>query len=341
MRQNHMKKVTISLVTFNSERFLDDFCDGLLRQTFRDWELLVIDNHSSDASARIIEERVPAATISRQNTNLGYAKAHNLNISWSASPYILITNPDIVMEPDCIERLVAALDADESCASGGAYLLGWDVESHAPRGMIDSCGLCLERSYRVSDRLQGQNIQKLGSSYVFGNSGAFVMYRRSALDVVRFPQSDQNAGKRSRFEYFDEDFFAYKEDVDLPWRLARAGFKHLFVAEARAYHHRHIAGNRASWLERKSRRAINRLSYRNHLLTIYKNHYWSLTLRLLPHIIWFELGKFTYLLFLDRSSLSGLREAFRLLPRFRKKRRHVRSISCLAARDFAKLIERR
>lgn len=316
-----MSKVTVSLVTFNSKRYIGDFCESLRRQTFTDWELMVVDNNSYDKSVEIVTEHLPGTKIIHQKTNTGFSRPHNLIISWSKGEYVLVVNADLVMEESCIERLVQCLDTHNDVAAAGGKLLYWDFEQYRKTDQIDSAGLIIHPSYRISDRYQGEENRDIPSGQIFGISGSLVMLRRTALEQIKLPC----ASAETHYEYFDEDFFAYKEDVDLAWRLNLAGWKNYFLSETLAYHNRTISSHESSRKDRKKRSGINRYSYRNQLLMIYKNHFWSVTLRNLISILWFELGKFFYLLFLDGSSVHGLREVISLLPQFRKKRKLVQS----------------
>ncbi len=344
-----MPKLTISLVTYNSEKYVRDFCDSLREQTFHDWELIVIDNASYDHSASVVTECMPHAKVIKQKENLGFSKAHNLAIAWSKSDYVLVVNPDFIFEPQCLERLISYADSNLSIGAVGPKLLSWDHDAYAPNGLIDSCGILMSGPYRSSDYLQSQPDQAIMTQRVFGLSGACVMYRRSAIEDVKLPRFG-SAG----FEYFDEDFFLYKEDVDIAWRLNLAGFEQYIVAAAVAYHQRGVkevssskqstsafsylgqlaAATRA---DRKKRSALNRFSYRNHALMVYKNQKWNMTLPRIFSILWFEGGKFVYLLFLDGSSLRGCMEFIRLLPKFQKKRALVQQNTRIATRELASL----
>lgn len=326
-----MKKLAISLVTFNSERFLHDFCRSLQQQTFKDWNLHVIDNASGDQSVTLVREYFPHAIVSVQNRNLGFSRAHNLNIAWSESQYVLVVNPDVVLIDDCIEQLVRALERNPELASVGPKLLSGSPETDLPVKTVDSCGLQLFKNYRVRDRYQSEPDRDMIPRHVFGISGACVCYRREALEDVKMPKTARHTGL---FEYFDEDFFAYKEDVDIAWRMLLCGWKHYFVPQAVALHRRSVSGAKSAWSDRKSRRAVNQLSYRNHLLTVYKNHFCSLTIRYFLPIILFELQKFFYLLFLDGSSVRGLRSCHKLLRVFREKRHFIKTRRRISSRQF-------
>ena len=325
-----MKKLTISLVTYNSERYIHDFCMSLQAQTFTDWDLIVVDNNSFDRSTDILYEHFPNAKIVKQKENIGYARGHNLVVSWSRSEYLLVANTDIVLKPDSIEKLIQVLDDHDDVAAAGGKLLLWDVAGSQKVDRIDSCGLVITRSYKVYDRLQGEPDRTTESQQVFGISGALVMLRRSALESVKLPH---HPGAKT-YEFFDEDFFAYKEDVDLAWRLMIAGWHSYCIGETIAYHHRNISGVRSSRIERKQRHAINRYSYRNHLLMIYKNHFWNVTIRHVARIILFEVAKFFYLLFVDRSSWQGFLDVLRLHRSFALKRKKVQASRRIQPSEF-------
>lgn len=328
-----MPKVTISLVTYRSEQYVRDFCASLLEQSCTDWELIVVDNASTDNSVQIIRDLIPSAHIVQQKENIGFSRAHNLIITWSKSQYILVVNADIIFEKRCLEHLVNYADKYPMVAAVGPKLLGWDYEAHVPTGRIDSAGIQLSKQYRASDKLQGSTDRDTITQRVFGLSGACVLYRRSALEEVKTPRFGA-AG----YEYFDEDFFAYKEDVDLAWRLNLGGYEQYVVAGALGYHVRAVSGVEATRHLRKKRSGINRFSYRNHLLMVYKNHLWGMTFRHLPSLLWFEASKFFYLLFLDGSSIRGLLEVVRLLPKFRRKRKLTQSQRRVQSRDLSALI---
>lgn len=326
-----MKKVTVSLVSYNHERYLSHVCRSLAAQSYADWELIVVDNNSFDRSAAIIAEELPSATVIRKKFNSGFSRAHNLTISLSKSPYILVLNPDVIMDPNCLGELVEALDNEPQAGSMGAKLLYWDFEKHERSQRIDSFGLQLKKNYGVADWLQGEDDRSIPATEIFGPSGALMLLRREALDEIKVQRSSSDKG----YEYFDEDFFAYKEDADLSWRLRQTGWKSYLVPEARAFHHRQVSAIYSSRAERKKRSIINRYSYRNHLLMIYKNHYWALTLKYILFILSYELAKFVYLLLVDRSSLTGLADAVRLLPVFRRKRHAVKEHRRLKAKEFS------
>jgi len=264
-------------------RYLPDLMLSLEKQTFTEFSVLVIDNASADGSVDFLREKYPQVKIIRNFRNLGFSAAHNQGIKyamamWKDEPmdsnYVLITNPDIILTPDYLEKLVAAADTHPEAASFSGKLLGATraeddgFKDDTKTNTIDSTGLSISRSRRVTDRGAGEldSGQFDQSQEVFGVSGALALYRLSALDAVRHGE-----------EFFDDDFFAYKEDADLAWRLQLAGFFARFVPEALAYHFRRVGGKEKSgffqmFKNRKYKpKEINYYSYRNHLWMLVKN----------------------------------------------------------------------
>src|SRR5439155_16165933 len=137
------------------------------------------------------------------------------------SEYVLVLNPDTVLRPNFIEELIHALDARPDAASASGKLLRMDSTT------IDSTGIVMLRSQRHLDR--GADEPDIGQfdkpEDIFGASGAAAMYRRPALEDARIDD-----------EYFDEDFFAYREDADLAWRLRLLGWNSIYVPSAVALH---------------------------------------------------------------------------------------------------------
>ena len=264
-----MPKVSINLVTWNAERFIEDCLHSVLDQTYTDYSLIIIDNGSTDNTVEIIHERFPHLNVIRHKTNLGFSKAYNQTIHWSKSDYVLILNQDVVLDPDFLSHAVAFMDQMSMCASltGKIYRL----QENEKTKYIDSLGLAIKDDFSSFDIASGeldQNDEHEQIAEVFGVSGACALFRRKALEEVAY----QN-------EYFDEDFFAYKEDVDLAFRLKKANWKAYYLPKAIAYHSRSARLEKVSdgfWSIIKNRRKkskfANFYSYRNQLFLLLKNH---------------------------------------------------------------------
>src|SRR3989338_7817178 len=103
-------KLVISLVTYNGQAYIPYLLRSLALQTFKDWELIVLDNNSSDGTVAAIKEAGLRHTLLSQRHNLGFAVGHNRCISWSESDYVMGLNQDIILEPQYLKRLITFLE---------------------------------------------------------------------------------------------------------------------------------------------------------------------------------------------------------------------------------------
>ncbi|PIR06412.1 MAG: hypothetical protein COV55_03960 [Candidatus Komeilibacteria bacterium CG11_big_fil_rev_8_21_14_0_20_36_20] len=311
-------KVTVSLLTWNGAEYLPWLLKSLKEQSFPNWELLVLDNASTDQSVAVVLEYYPQARIIRQKKNVGFAKGHNLLIGWSNSNYILLLNQDIILEPDYLEKTVNFLEKNSQVAAVAGKTMYWDFKEEGKTSIIDSFGLKINRQRQVIDAHQGQKDFEFSDKEVFGLSAAVVLLRRESLESIKIPRS------HDYFEYLDEDFFAYKEDIDLAWRLRLFGWENWLITNTRAYHHRSVASAQNIRESRKTRQTANRLSYRNHFITLYKNSFVTNILRDFWPILWYESRKFFYFLLFERSTLAGCGEFIKNLPKMRAKRKLIK-----------------
>jgi GT2 family glycosyltransferase len=215
-------------------------------------------------------------------------------------------------------------------------LLRWDFEKGIKTDMIDSAGLLIFKSHRVIELGAGeQDGDKWNNAKgVFGVSGAAPVYRRKALRDVA-----ADGG-----QVFDEDFFSYKEDVDLAYRLCMREWQAWFLPEARAYHDRTArataGGDLGAMRQRKNKSSfINYHSYKNHFFFLTKNLTWPIFLRYFPHIFWYEFKKFIYILFFEVSTLKSLGEFARRLPKMWRKRRYIMANKKITTAEIRRWLE--
>ncbi|MBT4516655.1 MAG: glycosyltransferase family 2 protein [Candidatus Komeilibacteria bacterium] len=327
-------RVTISLLTWNGQKYLPWLMKSLSEQSFVDWELLVLDNASSDNSVDIIKEYYPKARIIKQKQNIGFAKGNNLLINWSSSDYILVLNQDLILEPNYIRDLVDFLDKNSKVASCSGKLMYWDFDKGLKTKTIDSYGFKIDKKREVINRYQGKAEIKIENEEVFGLSATATLYRRKALDIVA------GAANGNHLQYFDEDFFAYKEDIDLAWRLRLFGWENWLISTSKAYHHRSISKNKNLKVDRQSRGLANKFSYRNHLMMIYKNSFYKNLFKDFLAIKWYEFKKLIYLLLFERSTLVGIKEYFANIPSLSKKRKYIMKYRKVQADDIYKWFEK-
>lgn len=268
-----MSNIDVSIVTWNSSKVISALLDSLQKQTLLPAHIFIVDNASTDNTQEICHG-YSEVTLIPQNSNIGFAAGHNVAINKSSTDYILVVNPDVVLDPKYIETLARYAALHPKCASFvGTVFRNYKEE------LIDTTGLQVKPWRITHDR----GIRSLLPQEIFGISGAVAFYRKAALEDIKFKQ-----------QYFNELYFAYKEDVELAWRLRWAGWSAACVPEAKALHTRSVAVNTSRYERGRIQR---KLSYRNHLLL-----YASVeNLRTLFFDLWViipaELGRF-FLLFI-------------------------------------------
>jgi GT2 family glycosyltransferase len=325
--------VSVSLVTYNAARWLDACLASLLAQSHPNLEILVLDNGSTDGTRQRLEAAVaenPVIRLAISPTNLGYAGGHNRSIAESRGEFVCLLNQDIVLDPDFLGAALAPFDAPRvGSVQGRLRWLSPDLER---TNVIDSTGLQINRSRRITSRGQGSpdGPHNDRAGLVFGVDGACPVYRRSALDDVRI------AG-----EILDEDFFMYKEDVDLAWRLLLRGWEAAYAPGAVAWHARGAGESAATtaWEVIQHRRGIptwvKRLSWRNQRLMQIKNEDASLVRRDLLRVIWHEIAAFAYLVGSNPTNVAAVVELVRMLPAALRKRRRVKQLRRISRADLA------
>lgn len=260
------QRLTISLITYNSEKFLEQSLPTITNQT-EPINIIVTDNNSSDKTVSLVKEILPQATLITNRQNLGFCVPHNKIISWCSTPYILILNPDVMLEPDYCQKLVDYLDQNPNCASTSGLLYRWHLNQELSREEIDSAGLQLQKNGQVYD-INYTNNNKQDIQEVFGVSGAAACYRVESLKNTALYHNNKTM-------FFDENYYIYKEDIDLAFRLRLAGYDSVCNHQAVGYHQRGLSGSIS--LKQRLKMEINRSnnlaarSLANHYKTMYKN----------------------------------------------------------------------
>lgn len=323
-------RVLVSIVAYDSSKYLRHCLDSLRAQRYQDFSVSLWDNASKDETPEIAAEYtgfLGAAHFS--NRNVGFCAAHNRIIHESSSDYVLVLNPDVILEPDFLQVLVQALDLDPAAGSASGKLWRWGGETvpglrlpkpHDEKRILDTTGIYFTRNQRHLDRGSGEPDAGRYDrrEYVFGASGAAAFYRRAMLDTIR-----------SGHEYFDEAFFAYREDADLAWRAQWMGWRCLYVPEARGYHVRQVLPERRSQLSE----AINMHSFKNRFLLRVKNMDTGTYLRFFLPITARDVGALAYVLMRERSSLRAIPLFFKALPQAWKYRKALRRHRRVPARE--------
>lgn len=334
-----MKKISVHLVTWNGAKYIPYLFDSLRKQTYQDWQLIILDNNSQDGTVERIERELVNFPFEyrfvKLKENTGFAGGHNKLYAGTNTPYILPLNQDMYLMPDTLEKLAAFMETHQDVAVVSPRLMRWDFQNIEKDGLqksfssvIDSFGLEVWRNRRVIEKeaqtewdILKKKIGDTEAVEVFGVSGTFPLLRRSALQNIALPDGT----------FFDASYHAYKEDVDLAFRLRAAGFSAFILPSAVAYHDRSAARPKqlddmtASKNKKAQSEWVKYHSYKNHLMTLYKNEYWQNVLLDLPWILWYELKKLVWYALFDRKILKGLSEIAKMSSSLKEKRKTVKA----------------
>jgi len=341
-----MFKLTVQLVTWNGGKYIPFLFESLRKQSFTDWKLIILDNGSTDNTVSEIKMQILDFPVEVEliegGDNLGFAKGHNTLVKSQKSPpkadpplaekvksqYILLVNQDMYLEKDCLEKLVKFMDENEEASVVSPRLMRWDFVEQKFTNKIDTLGLSVSRSRRVTEIATGQDFSNFkfqisNFTEVFGVSGALPLFRKTAID---------------RAGLFDESFGSYKEDVDLAFRLRSAGYKAFILLDTVAYHDRTAVGTEKLSVKNKKSQSdfVRYYSYRNHLLTLLKNEYLQNFLLDLPLILWYELRKFFFFLLFDRKVLRGLGDIVKMRPAISHQRSVIKNSREVGWREIRK-----
>ena len=308
--------VSIIVVNWNGRHHLALCLPSLLALTYPTFEIIVVDNGSTDGSTVFLQERFPSVRLISLTKNVGFARGNNIGIRASEADYIATLNNDTKVEPNWLTALVETAESNPTVGMCAAKLLFWDRPD-----VINSAGICLDRAGIAWDRLGGQpnKAPQPDPLPVFGASAGAALYRRTML---------------SQIGLFDEDFFAYLEDVDLAWRARLAGWGCLYVDTA-VVHHRHSA----TAIEGSPFK--NRLLGRNKIWTVLKNYPWQMLLLYLPVFLLYDLGSVAIALLTrrDLTPLHGRLQALTKLSLIWQKRRKIQRNRRISLKEMYALLE--
>ncbi len=340
-----MPKVTVIQVIYNNRRFIEPVFSAIFAQTYKDFNVVAVIAGNDDGGKELLRQKFSQVEIIDPGYNIGFAAGHNLMFSKYQSEFFQLVNPDLVLEPAYIENILKAFDDPKVGAATGKLLhcdfvpVGEGLNP-PPTSTIDSTGVTISKSGRARDRGQhevdrGQYDQLINIQAV---SGAGCMYRRSALESVKLRKIGKSENRnpiyptsdKSGYEYFDEDFHSYWEDVDLSWRMSNAGWKNVFVPSAIGYHGRGAGSSEKGYTDvigfikhhKKLDPDVRRLNYQNHIFMYIKNspHFY-------PQFFVREFFMFFYILFFEIGTLKVLLWMFKLFPKMWSKRKLIQTIS--------------
>ena len=242
-------KATIVIPNLNGAGWLRDSIESIWAQTEQDFELIVVDNASTDESLAIARSYVGREryTLIENDHNTGFSAAVNQGIRAAKGEYVVMFNNDAFAEPDWLAELIAAAEQDERIFAVQSLMI-----RHFERDIADDAGdyvTLFGWACKRGDGFPWRRYQK--PQRIFSACGGASLYRKKILDEIG---------------WFDELFFAYFEDVDLSWRANSLGYKNWYCPSAKCYH---ICGATTGAVRYNDFKSVQ--SGRNSILLPYKN----------------------------------------------------------------------
>lgn len=291
-------KATIVIPNLNGAGWLRDSIESIWAQTEQDFELIVVDNASTDESLAIARSYVGREryTLIENDHNTGFSAAVNQGIRAAKGEYVVMFNNDAFAEPDWLAELIAAAEQDERIFAVQSLMI-----RHFERDIADDAGdyvTLFGWACKRGDGFPWRRYQR--PQRIFSACGGASLYRKKILDEIG---------------WFDELFFAYFEDVDLSWRANSLGYKNWYCPSAKCYH---ICGATTGAVRYNDFKSVQ--SGRNSILLPYKNMPLLMLLINLPFLV------FGYLLKIVMFGLKGFwtpywkgaKEALAALPKVQK-----------------------
>ena len=212
-----MNFVSIIIVNWNGKKFIEKCLNGLRKQTYKSFSIILVDNGSYDGSLKLVQKKYPEVKTIALTENLGFATANNIAIKSVQTEYVALLNNDAVPHPEWLEHLMKALQKNPEAGFAASKMLFY----HNPK-VIDRAGDVYTTAATALLRGRGKPSETYNNQeWVFGACAGAALYRTRMLEDIGL---------------FDEDFFLLYEDVDLSFRAQLRGYKCLYVPKAIVYH---------------------------------------------------------------------------------------------------------
>ena len=227
-----MIKLSIIIVNYNVKHFLEQALNSIFQSnTSFEYEVLVVDNYSADGSVEMLIANLPQVKVFAEKQNHGFSKGNNIAIKKSKGEFVLLLNPDTVLEEDTLEKVVEFMDKHKDVGGLGVK-------------MMDGSGKFLPESKRGFPTPMAAFYKMSGLASLFPGSKKFGQYHLTYLDKNQTQEVDVLSGafmllRKSVLDnigLLDETFFMYGEDIDLSYRIKKEGFKNFYFADTKIIH---------------------------------------------------------------------------------------------------------
>lgn len=210
-------KVSVIIPNYNGVKFLDDCLLSLREQSFNDFEVILVDNNSCDNSVELVKTNYPEVKIISLDKNYGFSKAVNEGILLSKSDYTILLNNDTKVEKDFVKNLYESIKNKKKAFSVASKMITMNNKN-----ILDSAGDLYTVIGWGINKGSGRNINSYNKpSSIFSSCAGACIYKKSVFNKIGL---------------FDENHFAYLEDIDIGWRALRSGFRNYYEPSAICYH---------------------------------------------------------------------------------------------------------
>lgn len=328
-KNSHKTEISVIIPNFNGANFLSNCLSSLQKQTFKNFDVIVVDNGSTDNSVNLTKNSYPWVRLIELSENTGFAKACNTGINASQAKHVAILNNDTEVMPDWLEELYRAIEENKGAGMAASKIL-LNLESRE----IDSVGMLIypdgigrQKGRGEIDRKQFDNDKET----LFAH-GCAAMYRMEMLKEIGL---------------FDEDFFAYAEDTDIGLRGRFAGWKAVTAPKAVVYHKYSATAGKYTSLKAM-------LIERNRIMAAVKNFPFT-WLCLSPFYTMWRIGFQIYGVLINKGSSARFKESYpakeifiimlkayasalKHIPLMLKKRKQ--RVKKISNREFIKILKR-
>lgn len=286
--------ISIIIPNYNGKKYLEGCLDSIYNMQQLDFEVIIIDNASQDDDFEWISQ-YSDLQFKQLDKNYGFSRAVNEGIRLAKGEYVLLLNNDTVIEKDFVQELVKTIKKDKQIFAVSSKMIAYHN-----RELIDDAGDEYNLLGWTKKRGDGKSVQSFGAEKrVFSACAGAALYRKSIFDEIG---------------YFDENFFAYMEDVDIGYRANIYGYKNVYCPDAKVYHiGSATSGSRYNAFKVK-------LAARNNIYVAYKN---MPLVQLILNMPFLFIGYLIKYLFFTRKGLGkvykeGLLEASKSLNKLEK-----------------------
>ena len=261
--------ITVVIPHYNGLKILDDCLQSLYKNTFKDFETLLIDNGSTDGSQDMVARKYPQVEIIQNKKNLGYAGGCNLGLDLARGEYVLLLNNDTVMPENFLQEMLNVFRVNKNAAMAQPKILSIQNKenfdySGGAGGELDLFAYPFARGRIFDDVEKDEGQYDTTEQKVFWTSGCALLVRKEVIKEI---------GK------LDDDFFAHQEEIDLNWRVQLAGYQNLATTRTHIFHY-------SGYTLRSDNARKMYLNHRNNLIMMLKNYgFVSLLLFFPPRII--------------------------------------------------------